>query len=59
MSNCSNSHKKTIYLLAGKRQGFDLSGLKRIDDDDGYSRFLRKDGSCQAVVRTDLLWMSE
>ena len=55
MSNCSNNHKASRYLLAGKRQGFDLDGLERIDDADGYSRFLRPDGSCQAVVRTDLL----
>lgn len=55
MSNCSNNHKKNKYLLAGKRQGFNLDGLERIDGADGYSRFLRPDGSCQAVVRTDWL----
>lgn len=47
--------KKSMFILAGKRQGFDLDGLERIDDADGYSRFLRPDGSCQAVIRTDFL----
>lgn len=50
--------KKSMFILAGKRQGFDLDGLERIDDADGYSRFLRPDGSCQAVIRTDfLVWL--
>lgn len=43
------------YLLAGGRQGWDFSGLTRRDLPDGYTEFLRPDGSVQAVVATWLL----
>ena len=43
------------YILKGRRPGFDLQSLTRVDKDDGYSEFLRLDGTCCAVVRTDLL----
>ena len=43
------------YILKGNRKGFDLHGLRRVDDADGYSRFLRPNGTAQAVVKTCFL----
>lgn len=52
--------RKSRYLFAGKRPGWDLSGLERIDCPPNagghrYSEFRRQDGSVQAVVLTALL----
>lgn len=45
----------TRYLFAGKRLGWDFRGLERRDCPDGYTEFLREDGTSYAVVKTRLL----